>query len=35
LITHDEEDVASLADAVICIDNGYAGDEMEPTALIL
>ncbi len=33
LITHDEEDVVSLADAVICINNGRAGQELDPAAL--
>ncbi|MDX3895977.1 sulfate/molybdate ABC transporter ATP-binding protein [Pusillimonas sp.] len=33
LITHDEEDVVSLADAVIRVHEGRAGEEQEPAAL--
>lgn len=34
LITHDEEDVVSLADAVIRINDGRAGEELAPAALM-
>ena len=34
LITHDEDDVVSLADGVIRIQDGRAGEEFEPAALV-